>query len=243
MDLGDGIKRRAVVYALDKVNPAAYGGWNGDCPGTLKDAAKAARVLSARGYEVVTLIDSAATIGGVIYACEKATADMKAGDKFVIYGSSHGGQKKDLNGDEKGGMDSTICLWDGELVDDRVWEFLILLPAGLEADFITDSCNSGTNYRGPRRFASALFARDMRHARSNGDQIRCSCTHFGGCPDGMSSYGGVDGGVFTNALFAAGPLGYTRREWFAAAKALQPRNQQFVYEEIGPSVGNGKALA
>lgn len=239
----DGIRRRAVIFGLEYVDPRKYKGWNGYCPGTLADANRVYKRIRARGYEAVALLDSQATIYGVIRACEQACADMVAGDRLVIYGSSHGGQVKDYDYDEPSGMDSTTCLWDGQLVDDEVWKLLRKVPAGVEVDFITDSCNSGTNYRGAETFAPSLVEHETQARGRAAPSLVCAFTHFGGCEDGKSSYGGRNGGVFTNTLLATGPDDLTRAEWFVAASRMAPRNQKFVYEALGPSVQDGKAWA
>lgn len=242
--LPDDVKRRAVVYGLDRVDPFYYNGWAGVCPGTILDATRMRDLLLSRGYDVTILLNKAATIAGVRSACEKAVAGMTAGDKLVVYGSSHGGQVRDTDGDEQGGMDSTICLWDGQLVDDEVWRFLIEIPFGVEVDFITDSCNSGTNYRSPHRIAAALSRwNHVSRMPYSSQGLVCSFTHMGGCDDGMSSFGGNDGGVFTNALLSTGPGELTRDQWFNTSADIMPRNQKLVLGSLGPSVLNEKALA
>ena len=128
----DGVLRRAVVYGLDRVDPAAYQGWAGACPGTILDALRMRDLLIRRGYTVIVLTNSQATAFRVTSACVAAAQGMKTGDKLVVYGSSHGGQATDIKGDEGGGMDSTICLWDGQFVDDLVYRMLVKVPKGVD---------------------------------------------------------------------------------------------------------------
>ena len=236
----DGVIRRAVVYGLDRVDPASYGGWNGACPGTILDAARMRALLLQRGYTTVFLTNAQATAFRVTAACVAAAQGMKAGDKLVVYGSSHGGQANDVNGDEAGGMDSTICLWDGQFVDDLVLKMLAKVPKGVEVDFITDCCHSGTNWRGqrPHDYVRVFLARPG----TEGGTVVCSFTHFGGCGDGEYSYGSEAGGEFTNALLATGPGSLTRAEWFAAAKKRVPRNQVPVMNWAGADVTTEGAL-
>lgn len=236
----DGVLRRAVVYGLDKVDPEAYGGWAGACPGTLLDACRMRDLLIRRGYSVVMLTNAQATAFRVTAACVAAAQGMKAGDKLVVYGSSHGGQATDTNGDEAGGQDSTICLWDGQFVDDLVLKMLVRVTANVDVDFITDCCHSGTNWRGqrPHDYARVFRARDG----TEGGTVVCNFTHWGGCGDGEYSYGSKAGGEFTNALLATGPGELTRAAWFGAAKKRMPRNQVPVMNWIGRNVTGEGAL-
>lgn len=236
----DGVLRRAVVYGLDGVDPAAYGGWAGACPGTILDALRMRDLLLRRGYSVVMLTNSQATAFRVTAACVAAAQGMRDGDKLVVYGSSHGGQANDVSGDEAGGMDSTICLWDGHFVDDLVLKMLSRVPKGVDVDFITDCCHSGTNWRGqrPHDYVRVFKARPSADALT----VVCNFTHWGGCGDGEYSYGSRAGGEFTNALLATGPGELTRKQWFAAADKRMPRNQTPVMNWIGNDVTGEGAL-
>ena len=236
----DGVIRRAVVYGLDRVDPAAYDGWAGACPGTILDALRMRDLLIRRGYSVVMLTNSQATAFRVTSACVAAVQGMKEGDKFVAYGSSHGGRANDVNGDENGGMDSTICLWDGQFVDDLVLKMLVRVKKGVDVDFITDCCHSGTNWRGQRPHDYARVFR-ARAGTEDGD-IVCNFTHWGGCGDGEYSYGSVKGGEFTLAILATGPGELTRAQWRDAVAKRMPRNQVPVMNWAGKDVTGEGAL-
>lgn len=225
-----GIHRRAVVWGLDHVDPQSYGGWNGDCPGTILDALRMKALLERRGYLVCLLTNEQATAFRVTAACVAAAQRMKAGDRLVAYGSSHGGQALDLNGDENGGKDSTICLWDGQFTDDLVGELLLRIRENIDVDLILDCCNSGTMYRGPHDYVRIFKARKQ----AKGFDIKCNLTYYGGCADGKSSYGGDDGGAFTKALLSPGPEGLTRARWFESARMRMPRNQIPIFANFGP---------
>ena len=99
--------------------------------------------------------------------------------------------------------------------------------------FVTDTCNSGTNYR-RRSYKKALPA-----------PFHAALIHYGGCADGQSSVGGPQGGVFTTALVDAWDETGTYRSWFTNAAALMPGTQVPVYDEYGTvldSFRNGRAL-
>lgn len=234
--------RRAVVVGMGNVDPRKYYGWDGACPGTLFDARRVADIAIGRGYAVTTLTDAHATRQGVKDAVAEASTGLVAGDKLVLYVSSHGSQHQDFSGDEPDGLDETICLWDGQLIDDLVWEWLKTIPAGVEVDMITDCCHSKSNFRAvPPRVYGKKNHKDARNLPS----LVCSFTHYAGCEDGKFSYGSNSGGVFTNGLLYALKDGKTRRAWFADAKAyVKPRSSQVPQmTSLGPSVLDKEALA
>ena len=58
--------------------------------------------------------------------------------------SGHGGQLPDLNEDDEDGQDETWCLYDGEIVDDELYELYGLFKSGVRILILSDSCHSGT---------------------------------------------------------------------------------------------------
>lgn len=239
----------AVITYLTHVDPKAYGGaWDGACPGTDVDAAKMAALCRARAIPYIALSNETATSFRFLSACAGAAkaveAAAKAGAKplVVIYYSGHGGQVADTGGDEADGKDETICLWDGQLTDDVMYAGLCKFPEDCLVAFITDSCNSGTNFKSPKDWVKIVRARSSRAQES----LKCMFIHIGGCADGESSFGGDDGGQATMALdtairayrpmiLASDPPQLSFLSWKAwpvEAQALMPRNQRLTYAEF-----------
>lgn len=227
--------RRALVVGLTRVNPAAYGGWNGDCPGCDKDADFFAAKCVANGVATFGLRNEKATRATVISTATSLAKNMKAGDLLVLYIAGHGGQKRDPHGDEADGQDETLCLWDGELVDDQIAGLLCGIPAGVRVWMVTDTCNSGTNYRmRPKRVAQERMLRAFQ-----GQLI-----HYGAAADGTASVGGSKGGVFTLALRDSWVSGMSYKGWFRATES-RVSGQRPVYEEWGnvsAEFRNGRAF-
>jgi hypothetical protein len=221
-----GIVRRAVVAGLTQVDPDAYGGWDGNCPGCDIDAEIFARLCAENGLEVGLALNESATIENLVTAARGAWRDMSENDLFVFYISGHGGQIKDVSGDEEDAQDETLCLWDGELSDDVLRSLWEEIPAGVRVLFITDTCNSGSNYK----------ARSFRKALPR--NFTGSLIHYGGCADGESSFGSEQGGAFTTALIDAWDPSHTYQSWFNEALQFMSRNQIPVYAEYGNVSGN-----
>lgn len=73
----------------------------------------------------------------------------KPGDSLVFHFSGHGAQQRNTFGDEKDGMDETICPVDfevnGMIVDDQINEAIVRpLGPGVRLHAIIDACHSGT---------------------------------------------------------------------------------------------------
>ena len=221
-------KRRAVIIGLTNVDPKKYGGWDGACPGCDIDARVMRNFYELNGVEVSAyLLNGAATIAAVESAILAAGRDLDpTTDTLFIENSCHGGRQRDTNGDEADGMDETICLYDGQWLDDRVVMMLAKLPPGLRVVWGSDSCHSGTNTRAvhpelPQ--AKRKTARIRRRAGSVASAIRI--VHLAGCSDANYSYGSSIGGVWTKQRIKAFKPGMTYRQWFLASARNMPANQ------------------
>jgi hypothetical protein len=105
------------------------------------------KLLGGLGYQTRILLRSKAKLQAVCEEILTAAHDVPPGGIFVLTYSGHGGQVVDSNGDEEEGeMDSTLCLYDGQLVDDKIAWLFSQFPADVRILFISDSCHSGTIY-------------------------------------------------------------------------------------------------
>lgn len=223
----DRIPAAAVVVGLTRVDPSRYGGWSGACPGCDVDAQAFAVACQSEGVPSELLLDAAATWPAVLDAVRRAAARLSPGGLLIAYVSGHGGQVASAEPSETDGRSETLCLYDGPLVDDKVWELLLAARArGVRVWMITDTCNSGSNYRAPHDYAAAL-----RPRLAPGDP---QLLHWGGCADGKSSFGTSQGGTFTTALVDTYKPGQTYAAWFAAIARRMPFNQRPTCEYTGP---------
>ncbi|MDD5707417.1 MAG: caspase family protein [Kiritimatiellae bacterium] len=228
-----GVLRRAVVAGLTAVDRSAYGGWGGACPGSDVDADVFGELCRERGLQVAVFHNAAATRAALEAAARAACRGMKEGDLLVLYVSGHGGQVNDGDTTEADELSETLCLWDGQMTDTYLSKVLGEVPAGVRVFFVTDTCNSGTNYR-RRSYVRAMPA-----------PFQAAMIHYGGCADGANSMGGPQGGVFTTALIDAWSETGSYRSWFTNAAARMPQTQVAVYEEYGAVTDgfrNGRAL-
>ena len=211
-----------VLFGLEEVDPAFYRGWRGECPGCIQDTASFGGLCGQAGIPVTIGVNNGATKAGAVDRARAAIDRIAPGGLLVLYFSGHGGQMPDGDGDEEDGMDETICLWDGPLVDDLIWKGLdYAVRRNVRIWMVTDSCNSGTNYRGPHRYAPVA-------AVAGAPRL----LHWGGCSDGEASFGGRQGGAFTNAICRAFAHCMTYRELFAAASGKMELWRQMPTKEM-----------
>lgn len=238
--------RTAVTAGLTKVIPSAWNGWGGACPGCDLDEARVRSYVdgSLAFGKRIRANDLQVTKYGLVAAALNAAQGLQRGDLLFISVSGHGGETDNADGDQGEKYDQYLCLADGPLKDDIIWQLLTKALSdvpGLRICLFFDTCNSRTMYRGvPYDYAGAVRSR-MATARAviDGGLIVIS-----GCDDGKSSFGdAVTGGALTYAAFAkAPPKGNTWDSWFAAIAKAMPKNQKPFMSKAGVDFGGMEAM-
>jgi len=129
---------------LNAVNPAHYAGWSGKLSACEFDAKDMATLAKSRKMQSTVLLTKKATRRTVLAAIRAAAKNLRSGDLFFLTYSGHGGQVKDVTGEEADKLDETWCLYDGELIDDELYLELSRFAAGVRVLVLSDSCHSGT---------------------------------------------------------------------------------------------------
>ncbi len=153
---------------LNTVDPAQYEGWDGALTACEFDAQDMAELARAVGFEPKVMLTKQATRKAVIAAVQAAAKGMKAGDIFLMSYSGHGGQVPDFSGDEAleradDFQDETLCLYDGQIVDDELYALWAAFPADCRVLVVSDCCHSGSNIK-------ARMIADMVEAAETPDQ-------------------------------------------------------------------------
>lgn len=130
--------------ALNEVDPDAYAGWDGELFACHNDAASMRWLAEALGYQPRTLLDAAATRDGVREAVRAALDELAPGGTLLLSYSGHGGSLPAGGDEEFDGFDETLCLYDGQLLDDELAMLWVAAPADRRVVFVADSCHSGT---------------------------------------------------------------------------------------------------
>ena len=234
-------KGLALLVGLKSVDPTAYNGWDGTagCWGCELDVDNMEMILNPINYQIKTLKTADATRDRILSALYRAADNTEGGDIFVFYYSGHGGQQPDITGDELDGRDETLVAYDREVIDDKIHEALGRFRAGVRLVMISDSCNSGTNYRlrmtapvNEQAIFKPLARRSTREL-----SIDAQLIHLGGCRDGFGSSGYQHGGAFTISLCEAWENGSFRgnfKDLHSRICDLIRSDQKPQYSEYGP---------
>lgn len=134
----------SIHIGLNRVDPAAYNGWNGQLAGCVNDATAMQTIAQNCGYQSTLLLNEQATAAAVTEALGRAAQQLAAGDMLLLTYSGHGGQIPDVNGDEEDGLDETWVLYDRMLIDDELYQLWSQFNAGVRIFMLSDSCHSGT---------------------------------------------------------------------------------------------------
>ncbi|SCU89424.1 LAFA_0E17920g1_1 [Lachancea sp. 'fantastica'] len=146
-------KRKALLIGIN------YFGSQNELRGCINDVHNMHNFLTSRyGYrpeDIVVLTDDQQNMAGVplkqniLRAMQWLVNGAQPNDALFIHYSGHGGQTKDLDGDEEDGMDDVIYPVDfqsqGHITDDEMHDIMVRpLPPGVRLTALFDSCHSGT---------------------------------------------------------------------------------------------------
>jgi hypothetical protein len=143
-------KAISLHLGLNAVDPAHYEGWDGKLSACEFDARDLAELARSRRMASTILLTSDATRAKMLKTIRSAARKLKKGDLFFLTYSGHGGQVKDVSGDEADKRDETWCLFDAELIDDELHYELSRFAPGVRILVLSDSCHSGTVTREAR---------------------------------------------------------------------------------------------
>ncbi|RKH61432.1 caspase family protein [Corallococcus aberystwythensis] len=135
----------SINIGLNAVDPHHYAGWDGQLQACEADAEDMVSIAKSQEFSRVRpFMTKDATRAAVLAELGEAASVLQAGDLLLFTYSGHGGQLPDINGEESDGLDETWCLYDGELVDDEIYQAMSKLKAGVRVFMLSDSCHSGT---------------------------------------------------------------------------------------------------
>jgi hypothetical protein len=211
---------------LNSVSWCHYGGWSGKLNACEADAEDLFALATSLSYQASILKTRKATRQAVIDGIRTAAQACEPGDIFMLTYSGHGGQVPDTNHDEDDQVDETWVLYDGELIDDELYELWADFQAGVRVLVLSDSCHSGTVIRAvdekdpalrrfdgvryrfmPHNVAVRTYRRHQKFYQSLSDALPATPTPvqaavllISGCQDIEFSMDGDENGLFTGTL-------------------------------------------
>ena len=208
-------------------------GYAGKCEGCLLDAKRMTEILSPYSKTLTYLTDKNANRQAVVNALTEGVKH----NLCIFFYSGHGGSVKTYTDKtEVDGHDEYLCLYDKELLDNDIWN--IIKNAKGRVFLMFDCCHSGTMFRAPVTFIRQRMKLSATSTVSASVDILC----WSGCPDDTYSYGGSDGGEFTNAIrkYFKSTLTYNELWSKVEADSSLKKYEQVQRTIIGKNFGNTK---
>jgi hypothetical protein len=186
------------------------------------------------------LIDEWATLESVQSAIRVAAQGMGAGDLLTVSIAGHGTRRADESGDEEDGFDEGAVLFDGVWWDDDVWAFIQTLPP-CRLDLYTDTCHAEGNWRFIGRMVTLGMACKREYVQLEFDfmaDVRATpwagrIVQAAGCREDKYSFGGKNGGTWTQMRDLTRMPWDSRTQWFERAAGLMPKTQVPVLATYG----------
>ncbi|MGI9288944.1 MAG: caspase family protein [Pseudomonadales bacterium] len=138
----------SVHIGVNIVDPNHYSGWSGPLSACEADADVMTQIAMQQGFAATVLKTAAATRAAVTNCIADAADKLQRDDFFLLTYAGHGGQIKDVDGDEEDLKDETWCLYDGQLLDDELNILWSEFAEGVRIFVLSDSCHSGSVTKG-----------------------------------------------------------------------------------------------
>lgn len=173
-------RRKALLIGIN------YFGQRGQLRGCINDVKNMSTYLFQQfGYkreDMVILTDdlqnpmSQPTKQNILRAMHWLVKDARPNDSLFFHYSGHGGQTKDLDGDEPDGYDEVIYPVDfrqnGHIVDDEMHRIMVTpLQPGVRLTAIFDSCHSGTALDLPYIYSTQGILKEPNLAKEAGQGL------------------------------------------------------------------------
>ncbi|KAK3081753.1 hypothetical protein LTS18_003069 [Coniosporium uncinatum] len=173
-------RRKALLIGIN------YFGQRGQLRGCINDVKNMSAYLNGHfGYkreDMVTLTDdqqnpmSQPTKANILRAMHWLVKDARPNDSLFFHYSGHGGQTKDLDGDEEDGYDEVIYPVDfrtaGHIVDDEMHRIIVgPLQPGVRLTAIFDSCHSGSALDLPYLYSTQGVLKEPNLAKEAGQGL------------------------------------------------------------------------
>jgi hypothetical protein len=185
---------RALTIGLDSLDPGVERyAWLNRLHVAEADAKYIGDITDSRGFVTETLLGKKATRDAVKARFSAAAKALRAGDIFLLSFSGHGDWVADTNKDEADHRDETWCLYDGEIVDDKLFKLWAKFKRGVRIFVLSDSCRSGTI------LGADLFNRRRRRTKRR-KKVKASVLLISACQDNELAFEDDSNSILVDAL-------------------------------------------
>ena len=197
--------------------------------GSVVDAKNMQLLLDKKGFDINKLLNEQATSESILKNINDAASRLDNDDLFVFFFSGHGDQVMDENGDENDNNDEALAAYDRRIIDDELPPLWAKFRPGMRILMISDTCNSGTIFRGQARRAEGFYLEAPL-------QINASLIHLAATHDSTNTPGAAEGSVFTNALLKVWHNGSFQGDYTEFLSQIKSITSNSVLSQEGPSV-------
>jgi hypothetical protein len=197
--------------------------------GAVVDANNMERLLDKKGFDINKLLNEQATSESILKNINDAASSLDNGDLFVFFFSGHGDQRPDTNGDETDKQDEALAAYDRRIIDDELPPLWAKFRPGVRILMISDTCNSGTIFRGQARRSEGFSLEAPL-------QINASLIHLAATHDSTNTPGDPGGSVFTNALLKVWNNGSFQGDYTEFLSQIKSLTSNSVLSQEGPNV-------
>lgn len=209
--------KKSLHFGMNRVDPAAYGGWPGYLNACWHDAARTAALMATAGYSATGCFDEDCTLERVRLEFANAAAEMVSGDTFLFSNSGHGSQNPGpwLTNNEG------LCLYNGILTDSEFRHLLAQFKAGVNVVAILDVCHAGgldrsISCRRQARVAPLWVTKNLPGERKPDEPVPANAIIMAACQTDESSLDGDLNGAFTGSILETITPTSTWRQWMDA---------------------------
>jgi hypothetical protein len=208
---GGGALAVSLHLGTNRLNPAAYGGWDGQIQGAVPDANAMHKLASGLGFRPHLFIDAQARAECLTNSLTSLAATLRDGDALMVTLSGHGGQQPDTAGNEPDKKIETWVLFDKQLSATELYDAFARFKPGVTLLVVQDSSHPAA-FRVPAR----------------GKELAASLVVLAGAQENQVAMDGDKNGAFTTALLATwndGRFKGSYQDLIAAVRRRMPASQ------------------
>jgi hypothetical protein len=207
----------------NRLNPAAYGGWDGQIIGAVPDANAMHKLATGLGFRAHLFVDAQARADCLVASLATLAATLRSGDSLMITLSGHGAQMPDGSGNEPDKKIETWMLFDKQLSATELFDAFARFRPGVTLLVVQDTSHPAA-FRVPPR----------------GKDLAANLVVLAGAQENQVAMDGAKNGAFTTALLEAwndGRFNGTYQDLVAAIRRKMPASQEPQLYTRGPDAG------
>ncbi|MEY2518582.1 MAG: metacaspase [Verrucomicrobiota bacterium] len=189
-----------------RLDPNAYGGWDGALQGAVPDANAMQGLAGSLGYQTNIFVDTLARRDYLLSALGTLSATLRSGDTLLLTMSGHGAQVPDLTGAEPDKRQETWVLFDREILASELYGQFASFKTGVIIIVVQDSAFPAVFRRPPKM-----------------PELSAQLIVLAGSKENQMAADGIQHGKFTETLLAVWDNGKFSGNYTSFVQAIQKK--------------------